>query len=160
VDTDPILIPTGDILANQPQSVNDFWTAPKQIGANFSNPDLLGNCGQGCLGYGLFSFFLLFLFYFLVFGVWLKRIRYLEFMWKWNKLTKETRHLLPNKPPSPLQLARPPRRPPPFRLVRHPNRGVHRPRSLPNLLLWRTKRYRGPQIHTRALRRSRSAESH
>jgi len=52
VDTDPILIPTGDILGNQPGSVNDFYSAPKQIGANFSNPDLLGNCGFNCTGYG------------------------------------------------------------------------------------------------------------
>ena len=51
VDADTILIPTGDILANQPDSLNDFWTAPKQIGANFSNPDLKGNCGEGCTGY-------------------------------------------------------------------------------------------------------------
>ena len=51
MDADPILIPTGDILANQPDSLNDFWTAPKQIGANFSNPDLKGNCGEGCTGY-------------------------------------------------------------------------------------------------------------
>ncbi|EHK98199.1 putative Aldose 1-epimerase [Glarea lozoyensis 74030] len=51
IDTDPILIPTGDILANQPGSLNDFYTTPKQIGANFSNPDLLGNCGNNCTGY-------------------------------------------------------------------------------------------------------------
>ena len=52
VDVDAILIPNGDILANQPGSVNDFWTAPKQIGANFSAPELKGNCGEGCTGYG------------------------------------------------------------------------------------------------------------
>lgn len=51
IATDTILIPTGDIQANQPGSLNDFWTAPKQIGANFSNPDLLGNCGENCTGY-------------------------------------------------------------------------------------------------------------
>lgn len=55
IDTDPILIPTGDILANQPGSVNDFRSAPKQIGANFSNPALLGNCGENCTGYGMYS---------------------------------------------------------------------------------------------------------
>ena len=33
VDIDNILIPTGDILANQKGSVNDFWSKPKQIGA-------------------------------------------------------------------------------------------------------------------------------
>jgi aldose 1-epimerase len=52
VGVDSILIPDGTILPNEPNSVNDFWTAPKQIGANFRNPDLLGNCGEGCLGYG------------------------------------------------------------------------------------------------------------
>ncbi|RDL40231.1 Galactose mutarotase-like protein [Venustampulla echinocandica] len=51
VGVDSILIPTGDILSNQPGSVNDFWSTPKQIGANFSNPDLLGNCGENCTGY-------------------------------------------------------------------------------------------------------------
>ncbi|KAA8571565.1 hypothetical protein EYC84_001563 [Monilinia fructicola] len=51
IGTDSILIPTGDIVANQPQSLNDFWSTPKQIGANFSNPDLLGNCGENCTGY-------------------------------------------------------------------------------------------------------------
>jgi len=51
VDVDNILIPTGDILANQPGSVNDFYSTPKQLGANFTNPDLLGNCGYNCTGY-------------------------------------------------------------------------------------------------------------
>lgn len=50
VGADNILIPTGDILANQPGSVNDFWSAPKSIGANFSSPDLEGNCGFNCTG--------------------------------------------------------------------------------------------------------------
>jgi aldose 1-epimerase len=56
IGTDTILIPTGDVLANQPQSLNDFWTTPKQIGANFTNPDLNGNCGFNCTGYGMHSF--------------------------------------------------------------------------------------------------------
>ncbi|TVY44533.1 putative aldose 1-epimerase [Lachnellula occidentalis] len=51
IGTDTILIPTGDILANQPGSVNDFWSSPKQLGANFSSPDLVGNCGFNCTGY-------------------------------------------------------------------------------------------------------------
>ena len=51
VGTDAILIPNGTILANQPYSVNDFWTAPKQLGANLSAPDALGNCGTNCTGY-------------------------------------------------------------------------------------------------------------
>lgn len=54
VDVDNILIPTGDILANKPGSVNDFWSSPKQIGADFANPDLEGNCGFNCTGYGKF----------------------------------------------------------------------------------------------------------
>ncbi|TLS23551.1 uncharacterized protein PpBr36_06378 [Pyricularia pennisetigena] len=51
VAVDNILIPTGDILANQKYSVNDFWSAPKQIGANQTSPELLGNCGFNCTGY-------------------------------------------------------------------------------------------------------------
>lgn len=53
IDTDNILIPTGDIVANKAGSLNDFWSTPKQIGANFTNPDLLGNCGYNCTGYGM-----------------------------------------------------------------------------------------------------------
>lgn len=48
---DSIEIPTGDVLANKPYSVNDWYTAPKQLGANISSPDLLGNCGYNCTGY-------------------------------------------------------------------------------------------------------------
>ncbi|TAQ83309.1 hypothetical protein B7494_g8367 [Chlorociboria aeruginascens] len=51
ISTDPILIPDGPILSNEPQSGNDFWTSPKQIGANFTSPSLLGNCGFNCTGY-------------------------------------------------------------------------------------------------------------
>ncbi|KAL1306253.1 hypothetical protein AAFC00_004343 [Neodothiora populina] len=51
VSTDGILIPDGIILPNQENSVNDFWSAPKQLGANFSSPDLEGNCGTNCTGY-------------------------------------------------------------------------------------------------------------
>ncbi|KAI3393492.1 hypothetical protein diail_4213 [Diaporthe ilicicola] len=51
VDVDNILIPTGDIVANQPDSVNDFWSAPKQLGANISSPELVNNCGFNCTGY-------------------------------------------------------------------------------------------------------------
>ncbi len=53
VGVDSVLVPTGDILPNQAGSVNDFWTAPKQVGANMSSPDLDGNCGAGCTGYGM-----------------------------------------------------------------------------------------------------------
>lgn len=51
IGTDGILIPNGTLLPNHPGSVNDFWSAPKQIGANFSSPDMVGNCGTGCIGY-------------------------------------------------------------------------------------------------------------
>jgi len=51
VDVDNILIPTGDILTNTKGSVNDFWTAPKQIGHSFSDPKINGNCGYNCTGY-------------------------------------------------------------------------------------------------------------
>lgn len=50
-DIDGIEIPTGIISPNQQYSVNDFWSSPKQLGANFSSPDLLGNCGTNCTGY-------------------------------------------------------------------------------------------------------------
>ena len=51
IATDGILIPNGTILPNQKYDVNDFWSSPKQIGANFTSPDLLGNCGTNCTGY-------------------------------------------------------------------------------------------------------------
>jgi aldose 1-epimerase len=45
------LIPNGIILPAQQYSVNDFWSAPKQIGANLTAPELLDNCGTNCTGY-------------------------------------------------------------------------------------------------------------
>lgn len=51
VGVDGILIPDGTILPNEQYSVNDFWSAPKQIGANQTAPELLGNCGTNCTGY-------------------------------------------------------------------------------------------------------------
>jgi aldose 1-epimerase len=51
VGVDNILIPTGDILANHKGSVNDFWSAPKQIGASFNDLELKDNCGFNCTGY-------------------------------------------------------------------------------------------------------------
>jgi len=51
VGVDNILIPTGDILAAKKYSVNDFWSSPKQIGANLTAPESLGNCGFNCTGY-------------------------------------------------------------------------------------------------------------
>jgi aldose 1-epimerase len=51
VAVDNILIPTGDILASPKGSINDFWSAPKKIGASFDDPALPGNCGFNCTGY-------------------------------------------------------------------------------------------------------------
>ncbi|KAL6708942.1 hypothetical protein ACN47E_002069 [Coniothyrium glycines] len=51
VGVDGNLIPNGIILPAQPGSVNDFWSAPKQIGANLTAPESLGNCGTNCTGY-------------------------------------------------------------------------------------------------------------
>lgn len=51
VGVDGILIPDGTILPNEKYSVNDFWSAPKKIGANHTAPELYGNCGSDCVGY-------------------------------------------------------------------------------------------------------------
>ncbi|KAH9862625.1 hypothetical protein IAQ61_010043 [Plenodomus lingam] len=51
VGVDGILIPDGTILPNEKYSVNDFWSAPKKIGANMTAPELYGNCGTNCTGY-------------------------------------------------------------------------------------------------------------
>jgi aldose 1-epimerase len=51
VAVDNILIPTGDIVASPKGSINDFWSAPKKIGASFDDPALPGNCGFNCTGY-------------------------------------------------------------------------------------------------------------
>lgn len=55
-EVDNILIPTGDILSNNKYSVNDWWTAPKPLGANLSAAELLGNCGWNCTGYDVSCF--------------------------------------------------------------------------------------------------------
>lgn len=52
IGVDSILIPTGDILSNAKGSVNDFWSGPKQVGADLEKPEMEGNCGEGCWGYG------------------------------------------------------------------------------------------------------------
>lgn len=51
IGVDAILIPNGTIIPNMQYSVNDFWSAPKQIGANLTSPDAVGNCGTNCTGY-------------------------------------------------------------------------------------------------------------
>ena len=52
VAVDNILIPTGEILANEKGSVNDFWSKPKQVGASFDDDEIHDNCGFNCTGYG------------------------------------------------------------------------------------------------------------
>ena len=66
IGVDGILIPTGEVLANERGGVNDFWSKPKRIGEAFGNgteaskkEGLEGNCGSGCTGYGMFFCFLL-----------------------------------------------------------------------------------------------------
>lgn len=51
IAVDNILVPTGEILANPAGSVNDFWSAPKQLAAGFRDPAIRGNCGFNCTGY-------------------------------------------------------------------------------------------------------------
>ncbi|PKS08749.1 hypothetical protein jhhlp_004802 [Lomentospora prolificans] len=51
IGVDSILIPTGEILDNEEGSVNDFWSEPKAVGASFEDPEMPGNCGEGCVGY-------------------------------------------------------------------------------------------------------------
>ncbi|KAF2400554.1 galactose mutarotase-like protein [Trichodelitschia bisporula] len=51
IATDGILIPTGQLLANERGSVNDFWSEPRTIGEGFGDPAIAGNCGGGCVGY-------------------------------------------------------------------------------------------------------------
>jgi len=51
IGVDNILIPDGSILPNHRYSVNDFWSAPKQLGANLTSPEIVGNCGFNCSGY-------------------------------------------------------------------------------------------------------------
>ncbi|KAF2858593.1 galactose mutarotase-like protein [Piedraia hortae CBS 480.64] len=50
-EVDSILIPTGNILHNEAGGLHDWWSSPKRLGANFSNPALAGQCGSGCTGY-------------------------------------------------------------------------------------------------------------
>jgi aldose 1-epimerase len=55
IGVDSVLILDGTILPNKRGSVNDFWSVPKQLGTNLGSPDLVGNCGEGCIGYGEYS---------------------------------------------------------------------------------------------------------
>jgi galactose mutarotase-like enzyme len=51
IAVDGILVPTGDIVSNKPNTANDFWTRPKDIGEGFKQDGIKGNCGAGCDGY-------------------------------------------------------------------------------------------------------------
>ncbi|KAI0999452.1 hypothetical protein K3495_g8743 [Podosphaera aphanis] len=51
IDTDSILVPTGDILTNTLGDVHDFWSKPKQIGENFTSQSMIDVCGSNCIGY-------------------------------------------------------------------------------------------------------------
>ncbi|KAH8730955.1 galactose mutarotase-like domain-containing protein [Phaeosphaeriaceae sp. PMI808] len=51
IGVDGALIPDGSILPNKKYSVNDFWSSPKQIGANYTSPEIFENCGTNCTGY-------------------------------------------------------------------------------------------------------------
>ena len=53
LDPDPNMLPTGIITTIPKNSINDFWSKPKQIGAADQDPKWVGNCGtgSGCAGY-------------------------------------------------------------------------------------------------------------
>ena len=59
ISTDGTLIPDGDVLPNVKDGTFDFWSKPKQLGANITAPLGLnitysaahGACGTGCTGY-------------------------------------------------------------------------------------------------------------
>jgi len=50
---DPSTEATGQLLPIAKGSINDFWSAPKQLGASSGDPLWVGNCGTGsnCSGY-------------------------------------------------------------------------------------------------------------
>ena len=56
IGVDSILIPTGEILENEEGGVNDFWSGPRALGAGLQDPEIEGNCGEGCSGYGKHHF--------------------------------------------------------------------------------------------------------
>ena len=51
IGIDNIEVPNGTILGSQQYSINDFWSAPKQLGSNITSPEIVGNCGFNCSGY-------------------------------------------------------------------------------------------------------------
>ncbi|PWW79685.1 galactose mutarotase-like protein [Tuber magnatum] len=53
LEPDPNVLPTGKIVDIPVGDINDFWSAPKLIGADRDNPLWKGNCGtaSGCEGY-------------------------------------------------------------------------------------------------------------
>ena len=122
VGVDNILIPTGEILANAPGSVNDFRTAPKKIGAGFKDPELQGNCGFNCTGYGTSP---------------LPSPSNAQ-----PANPRPPRQLLARQPPQPARLARRRRlrRQPVLCLVRHPPRHLLGPGRVPDVLVQRAER--------------------
>jgi len=126
-EIDNIEIPTGNILGNQQYSVNDWWSAPKQLGANITSPDLKGNCGYNCTGY--------------VAGNQLLTLRMSIMLI--TPPTLQLRQLLHPEPrrPRPLQLAPSARRHARLALLRHLRRRLHGPGRLPSLQLQQHERH-------------------
>ncbi len=122
VAVDNILIPTGEIANNAEGSVNDFWSAPKQIGRSFDDPEIHGNCGFNCTGYGTYTNPL--------------------HSPSPSPLTRNSRQLLAGQPPRPARLARRRRlrRQPRVGLVRHPARHLLGTGGLPDVLVQRPGR--------------------
>lgn len=54
VQTDAILVPTGELLDNAKDGAYDFWSGPKQVGAGFGKAGLEGGCGYNCTGFGAY----------------------------------------------------------------------------------------------------------
>lgn len=142
VGVDSILIPTGEILENEEGSVNDFWSEPRQLGKGFSDPEIEGNCGEGCAGYG----------------------RHLSPPCHPRRapvLTDDRQllHCLPRGGGARglAQLLRHPCR---LRVVRHRGPDLHRPGRLPDLLVRRRERHPGPQAVAGPFRRARLPPRH
>jgi galactose mutarotase-like enzyme len=146
VAVDNILIPTGDILANAKGSVNDFWSAPKQIGQSFDDPEIHGNCGFNCTGYGTCPVALFVTSSPRSHHCSLSRPHslpapFLAFLPK-HALTHIHRQLLARQPPHCARLARRRRLrgQPLLRLVRHQGRHLLGPGRLPDVLVRRAER--------------------
>lgn len=123
VEVDNILIPTGNIAANAKGSVNDFWSQPKQIGYSFSDPEIHGNCGFNCTGYGTFF------------------LRSIACSLSTSNAKHNRQLLACQSPGAPgLACARLHRRQPVLGLVRHQARHLHGSGGFPNVLVRRPGR--------------------